>query len=53
MGFLRKLLRQLYADWHAEETLRMKKIAHGYAERRWMDGSVVKKTGEVIPRDSA
>jgi hypothetical protein len=50
---LLKLFDKIMAEWNIEDTMRMKQIAHNYAERRWMDGSVIKKTGEVIPRDSA
>lgn len=53
MGFLRSLLRHLSSEWEQEERLKMKKIAHQYAERQWMDGHVIKKTGEVIPKESA
>ena len=30
----------------------MKYVAHRYAERAWMDGEVIRKTGEIVPRES-
>jgi hypothetical protein len=38
--------------WTYEERLHWKKIAERYAERAWMDGDTIRKTGEVIPRQS-
>lgn len=40
-------------EWHREEELHMKKIAERYAQRAWMDGDTIKRTGEVIPKESA
>lgn len=39
--------------WHHEEEVHMKKIAFHYANRAQMDGDVIKKTGEIIPKESA
>ncbi len=32
---------------------RMRQIAEKYAQRQQMDGEVIKKTGEVVPRETA
>ena len=45
-------LEQLRKAWHYEETLHMRKLAQRYANRAMMDGSVIKRTGEVIPKES-
>jgi hypothetical protein len=46
-------LEQLRRAWNYEETLHMRKIAEGYAQRAQMNGDVIKKTGEIISRESA
>jgi len=38
--------------WTHEDNSHMKKIAFRYAERAHMDGNVIKKTGEIIPKES-
>jgi hypothetical protein len=50
---LREICKSLSSEWHAEERLHMKQIAWRYSDRAQMDGEVVRKTGEVIPRESA
>jgi len=36
----------------AEEKQRLKVIAHSHYLRAYMDGEVIKKTGEVVPKES-
>ena len=50
---MRSFLEALMRIWEEEDAIHMKSIAHKYAERAYMDGEVIKKTGEVIPRESA
>lgn len=50
---LSSFLDDLRKEWNREDKLRMKKIAWRYSERMHMDGAVIKKTGEIIPRESA
>ena len=50
---MRSLLQVIRGLWRAEEDLRMRRIAHGYAQRAEMDGHVIRKTGEVVPKESA
>ncbi len=47
-----ELWKKVVSEWNHEDDLNMKKIAHQYAERAWMDGHVIKKTGEVVPKES-
>jgi hypothetical protein len=49
---MRNLLHIIRKLWHAEEDLHMKRIAQRYAERAWMDGVTIRRTGEVVPRES-
>jgi len=49
----KSLMRTLWSEWHKEERLHMKKVAWRYSDRMLMDGSVIRKTGEVIPKESA
>jgi len=49
---MRSILEALKKVWHHEEDFHMRKVAHRYAERAWMDGEVIQKTGEVIPKES-
>lgn len=48
----RSLLRSIRTEWHAEDRQHMRVIAHKYALRASMDGDVIRKTGEVIPKES-
>jgi uncharacterized protein YihD (DUF1040 family) len=50
MRYLIEVFRHI---WSHEDDIHMKKVAHRYAERALMDGHVIKKTGEVIPKESA
>jgi hypothetical protein len=50
---IRNLFRSLSDEWHREDTTRMKQIAWRYSNRVSMDGAVVKRTGAVIPKESA
>jgi hypothetical protein len=47
------LIDKIKKEWHVEDTLHMKKVAQRYAERASMDGYVIRKSGEIIPRESA
>ncbi len=49
----RTLLDALTRLWTHEEDGRMKLIAFRYQERARMNGDVIKKTGEIIPKESA
>ena len=49
----KSIMRTIWYEWHKEGRLHMKKIAWRYSDRMLMDGSVIRKTGEVIPRESA
>ena len=50
---MRPLLEALDRLWTREDDNHMKRIAFKYAERMRMDGNVIKKTGEIIPKESA
>lgn len=50
---LKSLLKSFSEEWHAEDRLHMRRIAWRYSDRMLMDGAVVQRTGEVIPRESA
>jgi phosphoribosyl-dephospho-CoA transferase len=50
---MREWLDALKHVWHQEEDAKLKRIAHRYDLRRHMDGDVIQKTGEIIPRESA
>ena len=39
-------------EWHREDRIHMKGVAERYAQRAWMDGETVRRTGEVIPKES-
>lgn len=43
----------LRKEWNREDKLRMRKIAWRYSDRMLMDGAVIRKTGEIVPRESA
>jgi hypothetical protein len=49
---IEKLWRKIVYEWDREHDSHMKKVAHRYAERAWMDGDVIKRTGEVVPKES-
>lgn len=49
---IEKLWKKIIEEWDREHHVHMKHVAHRYAERAWMDGEVVKRTGEVIPKES-
>lgn len=49
---IERLWRRLIEAWDHEEGVHLRSIAHRYAERAWMDGEVIQKTGEVIPKES-
>lgn len=53
MRVLRRLAKLFHDEWEREEQTRMKYIAQRYAERAWMDGNTIRRTGEVVPRESA
>jgi len=38
--------------WHHDDDAKMKRIAFKYDLRRHMDGEVIQKTGEIIPKES-
>lgn len=47
------LLDHLRKAWRHEETIHMRLIAERYSDRAHMDGDVIQKTGELVPRESA
>ncbi len=49
---MRSLVEALNRLWTHEDDSRMKLIAFRYQERARMDGEVIKKTGEIIPKGS-
>ena len=46
------LIEHIKREWFREDTLHMRKIAQRYADRALMEGHVIKKTGEVFPKES-
>lgn len=50
---IKSILRSFSEEWHAEERLHMKRIAWRYSDRMLMDGAMIQRTGEVIPKESA
>lgn len=48
----RSLIKSCKAEWHAEERNHMRAVAHRYALRAQMDGHVIRKTGETVPKES-
>lgn len=52
MRVLRRLVKLFRSEWEREETIHMKRIAQRYADRAWMDGDTIRRTGEVVPRES-
>ena len=48
-----KLVKWFEEELERDEKLRMRTLAHHYAERAKMDGEVIRKTGEIIPKESA
>lgn len=49
---IRSLFKSIRSEWHAEERNHMRAIAHRYALRAQMDGHVIRKTGETVPKES-
>ena len=49
---MRNLLHILRKLWRVEEDSHMRKVAMRYSLRAQMDGHIVRKTGEVIPKES-
>ena len=43
----------LYRTRHAGDREHMRALAHRYALRAEMDGTVLRGTGEIVPRESA
>lgn len=50
---VKALLEWFRHEWHREDRIHTKRIAERYAQRAWMDGNTIKRTGEVIPKESA
>ena len=48
----RRLIEWFRREWHAEETRRMRRLADRYQLRAHMDGEVIRKTGEVVRKES-
>ena len=49
---IEKIWKKIIDEWNREDEVHMKHVAHRYAERAYMDGHVIRKTGEVIPKES-
>jgi hypothetical protein len=49
---IEQLFKKIVYEWDREHHTHMKKIAHRYSQRALMDGEVVKRTGEVVPKES-
>ncbi len=50
-------IKQLKADWTAwreeAERLRFKQLAFNHYLRAYMDGEVIRSTGEIVPKESS
>jgi uncharacterized protein YihD (DUF1040 family) len=49
---MKKLIEFFKKEWHREDNIHLRQIAERYAQRAWMDGETVRRTGEVIPKES-
>lgn len=49
---IERLWRRIVEALAHEDGVHMRRVANRYSERSFMDGEVIKKTGEVIPKES-
>mgnify|MGYP001279697140 CR=1 FL=1 len=50
---MRQLIDHIWRIWYGEERAHMREIAHRHYLRTVMDGEVIQKSGEIIPKESA
>jgi hypothetical protein len=49
---IEQLFHKIVYEWDREHHAHMRRIANRYSLRAQMDGEVIKRTGEVVPKES-
>lgn len=52
LALLVRLRERLRREWHQPERLHMKRLAERYYLRAQMDGHVIRRTGEIVSKES-